>query len=76
MRWKLDPKRFSPVVRRQPTVFLRRLRRGQTAVEYLLVTVVLTVTFALVYRVLQSYLSRQFTRGGIIIIRMYKEDPW
>ena len=76
MRWKLDPERFSPAACRLPPAALRRLRRGQTAVEYLLVTVVLTVTFALVYRVLQSYLSRQFMQGGIVILRMYKEDPW
>ena len=69
MRWEFDLKRFSPSA-------LKRLRRGQTAVEYLLVTVVLTVTFSMVYRVLQSYLARQFTQGGIIILRMYKEDPW
>jgi hypothetical protein len=51
-------------------------RRGQTAVEYMLVTVALTVTFAVVYRVLQWYLSRQFRAGGTIILRMYKELPW
>ena len=69
MRWKLNPKCFSPAA-------LKRLRRGQTAVEYLLVTVVLTVAFSMIYRVLQSYLTRQFTQGGVIILRMYKEDPW
>ena len=59
-----------------PTAYgLRRARRGQTAVEYLLVTVSLTVAFAMVYRVLQVYLSRQFENGGVIILRMYSEDP-
>ena len=69
MRRQYDPKRILPAA-------LRRLRRGQTAVEYLLVTVVLTVAFSMMYRVLQSYLTRQFTQGGIIILQMYKEDPW
>jgi len=52
------------------------LRRGQTAIEYLLVTVALTVAFASVYRVLQWYLASQFTTGGVVILRMYQEDPW
>jgi hypothetical protein len=51
-------------------------RRGQTAVEYLLVTVALTVAFATVYRVVQWYLVRQFRQGGMIILHMYKEVPW
>jgi hypothetical protein len=51
-------------------------RRGQTAVEYLLVTVALTVAFATVYRVVQWYLVRQFRQGGVIILRMYHEVPW
>jgi hypothetical protein len=51
-------------------------RRGQTAVEYLLVTVALTVAFATIYRVVQWYLVRQFRQGGVIILRMYHEVPW
>ena len=55
---------------------LWRRRRAQTAIEYLLVTVSLLTVFIMMYRSLQWYLSKQFTRGGIIILRMYKEDPW
>ena len=51
-------------------------RRGQTAVEYLLITVALTIAFASIYRVLQWYLTKQFRQGGIVILRMYKELPW
>jgi len=51
-------------------------RRGQTAVEYLLVTVALTIAFSSIYRVLQWYLTNQFRQGGEIILRMYKETPW
>ena len=52
------------------------LRKGQTTVEYLLVTVSLLTVFVMMYRSLQWYLSKQFTNGGVIILRMYKEDPW
>ncbi|HOW89995.1 MAG TPA: hypothetical protein PL037_06915 [Elusimicrobiales bacterium] len=51
-------------------------RRAQTAVEYLLVTVALTVAFSVSYRVLQWYLTAQFKSGGLVILRMYKEFPW
>jgi len=54
----------------------QRRRRGQTAIEYLLVTVSLLFVFVMMYRSLQWYLSSQFTKGGVIILRMYKEDPW
>ncbi len=51
-------------------------RRGQTAIEYLLVTVSLLAVFVMLYQSLQWYLSSQFTRGGVMILQMYKEDPW
>ncbi|MCM2267890.1 MAG: hypothetical protein NDI60_08990 [Elusimicrobiales bacterium] len=54
----------------------RGRRRGQTAVEYLLVTVSLLFVFVMLYKALQYALSNQFKRGGLVIIRMYKEDPW
>ncbi len=76
MRRQFDPKRFLPATCSLLPAAFKRLRKGQTAVEYLLVTVVLTVAFSMVYRVLQSYLTTQFTQGGVIILRMYKEDPW
>ena len=55
---------------------LKIRRSGQTAVEYLLVTVALTAAFATAYRVLQWYLAQQFRQGGVVIIRMYREFPW
>lgn len=51
-------------------------RRGQTAIEYLLVTVSLLFVFVMMYKALQYSLSNQFKRGGMVIITMYKETPW
>lgn len=51
-------------------------RRGQTAIEYLLVTVSLLFVFVIMYKALAYSLSNQFKRGGMVIIRMYKETPW
>jgi len=66
-----SPKRFSFIT--HPSSLI--LRKGQTTIEYLLVTVSLLTVFVMMYR-LQWYLSKQFTNGGVIILRMYKEDPW
>lgn len=52
-----------------------RRRSGQTAIEYLLVTVSLLAVFVMMYQSLQWYLTGQFTRGGVIILQMYTEDP-
>ena len=51
-------------------------RRGQTTIEYLLVTISLLFVFTMMYRALQYSLANQFKRGGLVIIRMYKADPW
>jgi uncharacterized protein (UPF0333 family) len=53
-----------------------RLRKGQTAIEYSLIMLALLVVFSMMYRSLQWYLSKEFKTGGIVILRMYKEDPW
>lgn len=53
-----------------------RARRGQTAIEYLLVTVSLLFIFVIMYRALSYALANQFKRGGIVIVKMYKETPW
>ena len=57
-------------------MFRPRGRKGQTAIEYLLVTVSLLFVFVLMFKALQYALSNQFKRGGIVIIKMYKESPW
>ena len=60
----------------QPSAFARcTRRRGQTAIEYLLVTVSLLFVFVTLYRTLQWYLSREFRAGGVIVMKMYKQDP-
>lgn len=51
------------------------MRRGQTAIEYLLVTVSLLFVFVMMYKALQYALRNQFTRGGLVIVRMYTETP-
>jgi hypothetical protein len=51
-------------------------RGGQTAIEYLLVTISLLFIFVMMFKALQYALSNQFKRGGLVIIRMYKETPW
>lgn len=51
-------------------------RKGQTAIEYLLVTVSLLFVFVLMHKALQYALANQFKRGGMVIIKMYKETPW
>ena len=57
---------YSPIV----------LRRGQTAIEYILVTVALVMAFAFMFRSLQWILSKEFKKGGIVILKMYKADPY
>ncbi len=59
-----------------PLYASRFTRRGQTAIEYLLVTVSLLFVFVVMYKALQYSLSNQFKRGGMVIIRMYTETPW
>lgn len=51
-------------------------RRGQTTIEYLLVMVSLLFVFVIMYRALSYALANQFRRGGVVIMKMYKEDPW
>lgn len=53
----------------------KALRRGQTAVEYILVTTALLLAFVMIYRVMQWYLTNQFRDGGMIIMRKYEALP-
>ncbi|KAF0127289.1 MAG: hypothetical protein FD189_356 [Elusimicrobia bacterium] len=50
-------------------------RRGQTAVEYILVTTALLIAFVMIYRVMQWYLTAQFREGGTVIMRKYEALP-
>ncbi|NNN05242.1 MAG: hypothetical protein HKL90_05020 [Elusimicrobia bacterium] len=45
-----------------------RGKRGQTAVEYLLTTVLLAAIFAGMFGVLQSALKKLFIAGGVVIL--------
>lgn len=51
-----------------------RKRRGQTAVEYMLVTVSLLFVFTTMYKALQYSVANQFERGGKVIMKVYIED--
>jgi len=57
------------ILRRVPSA----RRRGQTVVEYLLVTVSLVIAFSMMYQALQSSMANYFQRGGLVIIRPYIE---
>jgi Flp pilus assembly pilin Flp len=48
-----------------------RGRNGQTAVEYLLTTVVLVTVFAGMYGYLQGQLKTLFTKAGVRILSTY-----
>lgn len=48
-------------------------RKAQTTIEYMLVTMCLTIVFFVIYRVVQALLTRQFRMGGIIILKMYTQ---
>lgn len=49
-------------------------RKAQTTVEYILITLVLVVVFVIMHKALQWGVARQFERGGVMILKMYKED--
>jgi len=49
-------------------------RRGQTAIEYMLVTVSLLFVFVTMYRALQYAVANQFQRGGLVIMKVYTES--
>ncbi|MGC8866893.1 MAG: hypothetical protein ACP5IO_05610 [Elusimicrobiales bacterium] len=49
-------------------------RNAQTTVEYILITLVLVVVFVIMHKALQWAVARQFERGGVMILRMYKEN--
>ena len=50
-------------------------RRGQTAIDYLLVTASLLFVFVMMYRALQYSVANQFKRGGMVIMKVYVEAP-
>lgn len=49
-------------------------RLGQTAVEYILVTVSLLFVFTTMYKSLQYAVGKQFENGGKVIMQPYIED--
>jgi Flp pilus assembly pilin Flp len=51
--------------------FSRRGERGQTAVEYLLTTVVLVMVFASLYGFMQGQLKNLFRAAAVKILRSY-----
>lgn len=61
---------FSMTGKRKTT----KKRLGQTAVEYILVTVSLLFVFTTMYKSLQYAVAKQFENGGKIIMKVYIED--
>lgn len=59
----------------RPAVQGCRRRSGQTAIEYLLVTVSLLFVFVMMHSALQYAVANQFKRGGMVIMRVYIENP-
>ncbi|MEF3280256.1 MAG: hypothetical protein K6357_04750 [Elusimicrobiota bacterium] len=51
-----------------------RKRRGQTTVEYILITVVMVIAFVVMHKALQWAAAKRFEQDGVRILRMYKED--
>lgn len=68
---------FGNSIKAEPVLRGRRgwRRRGQTAIEYLLVTASLFFVFVTMYRALQYAVANQFKRGGQVILKVYIEDP-
>ena len=75
MRTSMKPRGKTPFTL-YPLPAVRRSRRGQTAIEYLLVTVSLLFVFVMMYRALQYAVSNQFKRGGLVIMKVYQESPF
>ncbi|MEK7744144.1 MAG: hypothetical protein AAB578_07115 [Elusimicrobiota bacterium] len=48
-----------------------RRSRGQTVVEYMLMTVMLLALFTGLYKALQTSMKNAFVRAGIMILRAY-----
>lgn len=48
-----------------------RWSRGQTVVEYMLMTVMLLALFTGLYKVLQSSMKKAFIRAGVVILKAY-----
>jgi len=46
-------------------------RKGQTAVEYILVTVSLLIVFIIMFRALQWAVKDTFIKGAKVIVRTY-----
>ncbi len=54
-----------------PRGVLSRRSRGQTVVEYLLMTLLLLGLFTGLYKVLQTEMRKAFIRAGVVILRAY-----
>ena len=52
--------------------WFRQDKRGQTAVEYLLTTLVLVVVFATMYGYLHRSLKKLFIQAGVVILTSYQ----
>lgn len=54
-------------------IFMKR--KGQTVVEYILVTVSLLIIFVIMFRALQWACKDSFIKGAKVIVRTYVATP-
>jgi len=50
-----------------------KLRKAQTTVEYILITLVMVVVFVVMYKALQWAIAKRFEQGAMSVLHMYKE---
>lgn len=56
---------------KSPSRYIGKGQRGQTAVEYMLTTVVLTMAFAGMYGFMQKQLTKLYTQAAKVILTRY-----
>lgn len=50
---------------------MAKWRKGQTVVEYILITLAMVIIFVFMHRYAQIWLTTYFKAGGKFVIRMY-----
>ena len=52
---------------------MKKKRYAQTTVEYILITVVMVVVFVVMHKAMQWVCAKEFEKGGLKILHMYRE---
>ncbi|MBI4655981.1 MAG: hypothetical protein HY746_04435 [Elusimicrobia bacterium] len=53
---------------------MAKWRKGQTVVEYILITLAMVIIFVFMHRYAQIWLTTYFKAGGKFVIRMYTRN--